>query len=153
MSLFRFLDGSGPTLTAYDLADSICYDGEECAAVRAGFEAWMDRTYTAHDVFMRESETTFEMMMERYIEHLAASDPDALREQFKVVVVGRRLSIHFKADGYVTLDVVDEGPDAVAKALTDWWYGCGDYASNDLVAVWDALNRGSDPEPLECREV
>lgn len=151
MSLFRFIDGSGPVLTAYDLADSIIIEDE--AAVREGFEAWMNETYTAYHAFTKETETTFEMMVERYIEHLAASDPDALREQFKVVVVGSSMRIHFKADGYVTLDVVGEGPDAVARALTDWWYGRGDYASNDLVAVWGALNRGSDPEPLEYREV
>ena len=51
-----------------------------------------------------------------------------------------RVRAYFTVSGSVELDVPDDDPDTISDALSDWWYGNGEYEGvTTCEDVWEAL--------------
>lgn len=60
---------------------------------------------------------------------------------------------YFTVSGAVDLDVPDDDPDTVSQALSDWWYGNGEYEDKTTYEdVWEAMQYNDGPELLDMVE-
>lgn len=61
-----------------------------------------------------------------------------------------RVRAYYTVSGSVELDVPDDDRDTVSDALSDWWYGNGEYEGMTTYEdVWEALQCNEGPELLD----
>ena len=61
---------------------------------------------------------------------------------------------YFTVSGSVVLDVPEADPDTISEALSDWWYGNGEYDGvTTYEDVWAALQYNEGPELLDYTEL
>lgn len=63
-----------------------------------------------------------------------------------------KVRAYFNVRGSVELDVPDDDPDTISDALSDWWYGNGEYEGvTTYEDVWEALQYNEGLELMDFR--